>query len=300
MKTMSSDEQEDNEQDFESNLEERSAYYAILYDKLLQEFTAQNYQPQFIILSELMLFIFLQLPISKAVTLKRVCKHWFVLLSSEWYWDKQCQAIGAPLKPLWYNSFRWFIEMYLYGTFDPTILKTDIHYSSLNGIKNKVVRKLHHMTDISVALVGKPLSSGKIFAEFISRRMGDEVYVGVTSEPVEIASIKGSRIIKHKATWAYTDGTRFGIQAQGDTFDAEPFGTGDRVGLFLNIDQKQVSFYRNNQLQSKIFSLTDDPIWQIFVLLDYTDDQIEIVSLQFENLPLGIIGGETHLMPLAK
>jgi len=83
-------------------------------------------------------------------------------------------------------------------------------------------------------------------------------------------------------------------------FDAESFGTGDRVGLFLNIDQKQVSFYRNNQLQSKVFSLTDDPIWQIFVLLDYTDDQIEIVSLHFENIPLGIIGGEAHLMPLAK
>jgi len=62
---------------------------------------------------------------------------------------------------------------------------------------------------------------------------------------------KGMDIVQHEDTWAYTDGRRFGIQIQGQVYPAENYGIGDVVGIFLNLDDNEVSFYKNQALQQK-------------------------------------------------
>lgn len=211
----------------------------------------------------------------------RVCKHWFMLSSSELLWERQCKAINAPMKPVNVSAFCWLIQMLHYGTFDPTVLRNEIKYLSLNRVKNKVAVKLKDWPDVSNALVGVPMCSGKIHAQFITRKRGTEIYVGCTYNPEQVLKAKGMDIVQHKDTWAYTDGRRFGIQVQGETYDADPFDVNDVIGIDLNIDDREVSFYKNDILQNKTFKLNDQPYWQIFVMLDHEDDMVEISKLEF-------------------
>jgi len=250
---------------------------------LVNLFQTQKYKLQAPIYSELMSEVFCYLDVKAITVVQRVCKHWFLLACTEMYWERQCKTINTPARPENTTWLRWFIQMYIFGTFDPTVLRTEIKYQSLNGTKNKVAIKLSSDPDVSNALVGVPLSSGKIYTELTTRRRGTEIFVGVTYDPLTVLKAKGMDIVQHPDTWAYTDGRRFGIQVQGVTFNAEPFGVNDAVGIFLNIDDREVSFYKNNVLQNKIFSLNDEPRWQIFVMLDHGDDLVEISKFEFRS-----------------
>jgi len=231
--------------------------------------------------NELMEVVFAFLSIREVANVQVVCKHWFGLTCKEKFWQRQCFLMQFPPKPDKITWLRWFIEMRSYGTYDPTILRQEIDYITLNNRKNMGALKIDSYPDVSIAFIGKPLSNGKIYAEFITRYKGTEIYIGATHKPEKVVLAKGMDIVQHEDTWAYTDGRRFGIQIQGNVYPAEHYGVGDVVGIFLNIDDKEVSFYKNQALQQKPFPLIDNESWQLFVMLDHAGDIVEITKFEF-------------------
>jgi len=191
-----------------------------------------------------------------------------------------CEKLLAPPKPDDVSFYRWCYEMHHFGSYDATILRLEILYIKMGHV-NKVAYKISGSPDVSIAFIGKLMDRGQIYAEFITRRRGTEIYIGATPHPEKVVLAKGMDIVQHRDTWAYTDGRRFGIQIQGQTYEAQPFSINEAIGIFLNIDDKQVSFYKEGVLQNRIFKLSDDKFWQIFVMLDAADDYVEISKFYF-------------------
>jgi len=211
------------------------------YLSLIKHFNAQVVVKQHIgeFPVDVMRMIFEQVDLLTGLKIMNVCKNWFLTFSLESNWRNQCLKLNAPPKPEEYSWYCWFIIIYRFGAYNPSILTEELSYFSF-----KTVLKFSSSPDISNALVGIPLSSGKIYAEFIVKTKGSEIYVGVTPSPQYCIGLKGSAIIRNQEIWAYTCGCRFGIQVMGETYPADRYIINDRIGVFLNIDDKEVSFFK--------------------------------------------------------
>jgi hypothetical protein len=126
------------------------------------------------------------------------------------------------------------------------------------------------------------------FAEFRIIKTGDEMVIGVAHKVPEVARASGFANLHLTSTWSYGKaGGRampklfFGGQKPSASEDIG-FKEEDLVAIFVDIENKQVKFYKNGTLVADNlpeFPFPDDAVqpFQIFVQLDDMDDEVEIV-----------------------
>jgi hypothetical protein len=126
------------------------------------------------------------------------------------------------------------------------------------------------------------------FAEFRIIKTGDEMLVGVAHKVPQVARASGFSNLSLTSTWSYGKAGRrsmpvlfFGGERPSASEDIG-FQAGDLVAIFVDIENKQVKFYKNGTLVVENlpeFPFPDDAVqpFQIFVMVDATDDEVEIV-----------------------
>jgi hypothetical protein len=110
------------------------------------------------------------------------------------------------------------------------------------------VSKLSDSPDTNVALVQRKITSGqKAYCEFFIKQKGDEFLVGITHNAMQMRSLSGWTLIKYPTTWAYWD-RRVGLQFHGNGVPVSGefmYGTGDRIGISLDMCERTVEFFKN-------------------------------------------------------
>jgi len=115
------------------------------------------------------------------------------------------------------------------------------------------------------------------------------MWIGITNNHEQVQKIRGWSIVDHRNTWAYCD-SRLGFQLGGNRVDSpliEKYRVGDTIGIYLDADNKKVSFWKNRMLQGDgDYPLYEEKVksWHFFVLEDFEDDEVEIVHFCWGKL----------------
>lgn len=102
------------------------------------------------------------------------------------------------------------------------------------------------------------VSSGKWYWEVLLGSLPVGTHVGISSID-EVVNVSGSNIgnwQKLKAIDYFSGNGRLYYNNTSNSSWGSPFSTGDIIGVYLNMELKQLSFYKNNQLQVSPIDLT--------------------------------------------
>lgn len=168
------------------------------------------------------------------------------------------------------------------------------HLSLENG--GRVVTYKKGAPDFCTILGQAPVTSGVHLFEFVTHKIGDELWLGVTDDPSLAGPRTNLRI--HRNAYTYYCGRRRSgnnhlRDGQASLHNSgkaevrfEQVADGDVVGLLINADRRRAVFYRNGVLQGECV-LPAKPLWLV-AQLDAPEDRVELrrgaVGLDMESL----------------
>src|SRR5690606_4674455 len=99
------------------------------------------------------------------------------------------------------------------------------------------------------------------YAEFLMERSRDEMMVGLTPNPRIVREISGWSNLSHPHTWVYCK--RGGVSpmiefGKKSYLGSNGFDQGDRIAIYLNVEARQVSWFKNGTFI--ITNLPDYPL----------------------------------------
>jgi len=207
-----------------------------------------------------------------------VSKRFYDIATDEKIWEQKCSSYGFDSSLKSAKSAltirKWFFDME-FMKFDKKINDVYIDYSD-DGLE--LVKK-SNIPDANIAIVQRKITSGIAFCEFLVAKKSDEMWIGVTTHPQQLATITGWGIVNNPHTWAYND-RRTGIEfGPRHGFNVERYYTGDKIGVLVDKDEGVVSFYKNgihigsSEGEDKL--PTALPVY-FFVMVDYAGDTVSI------------------------
>merc|ERR1740129_727962 len=157
--------------------------------------------------------------------------------------------------------------------------------------------------DFCSVVARSPVESGVHLFEFVTHKIGDELWVGVVDDP----GIAGPRtnLRVHRSAYVYYCGRRRGVTNLRDgqaslqgggkaELKFDQICDGDVVGLLLNADRHRAIFFKNSIMQGECV-VPAKPLWLV-VQLDAVDDRVEVrkvpVTSELEDLIGAVHGAE--------
>jgi len=192
-------------------------------------------------------------------------------------WRHKCSAYGYrdTQKSEKNGYLKWFWQV------KQTKFNTKVNNSYFEFNKGSLkIRKISNSPDASIAILKRKITSGIAYCEFSIKVKNDEMWIGVTTDKDETATITGWSIINNKKTWAYND-RRTGLEyGEIPGIPAPKYSQGDRIGVFVDKDKGVVEFFNNGtpvgSSESAIIP-AEKPVW-FFVMTDALNDTVEIVE----------------------
>lgn len=138
--------------------------------------------------------------------------------------------------------------------------------------------------DFCSVVTKSPVESGVHYFEFVTHKIGDELWVGLVDDP-QLAGVR-TNLRVHRSAYTYYCGRRRGssnslkdgqASLQGGGKAEQKFDSiadGDVIGLLINADRHRAMFFKGDVVQGECV-VPAKPLWLV-VQLDAQDDRVEL------------------------